>query len=253
MLAATSMSVVARSCSLLSPACRVAARTGCAYEWGHTPRPAGRHPSAQCLVDGRGIWRGERFDAWHGHLMLRFSNHYDASKPEAQGVGTEAGTPRPGSPARGSGSGRPVMAVLDLLGRRWTLRILWESSQAPSHFRELRRHCESMPSSVLSTRLGEPTGARVLTLHGDAHHLTQLGEDPDAGGGSERAVNPGRAGVSRQYPSRASRCPRCRDARCRRRAARCCGAPVAGRASPPSAPTTEREGRVRGRHPAPVE
>jgi DNA-binding HxlR family transcriptional regulator len=27
---------------------------------------------------------------------------------------------------RGSKSGRPIMALLDLLGRRWTLRILWE-------------------------------------------------------------------------------------------------------------------------------
>ena len=27
---------------------------------------------------------------------------------------------------RGSRSGRPIMALLDLLGRRWTLRILWE-------------------------------------------------------------------------------------------------------------------------------
>jgi DNA-binding HxlR family transcriptional regulator len=27
---------------------------------------------------------------------------------------------------RGSRTGRPVMALLDLLGRRWTLRIVWE-------------------------------------------------------------------------------------------------------------------------------
>ena len=27
---------------------------------------------------------------------------------------------------RGSSSGRPIMALLDLLGRRWTLRIVWE-------------------------------------------------------------------------------------------------------------------------------
>jgi len=27
---------------------------------------------------------------------------------------------------RGSRSGRPIMALLDLLGRRWTLRIIWE-------------------------------------------------------------------------------------------------------------------------------
>ncbi|MEU1146143.1 winged helix-turn-helix transcriptional regulator [Streptomyces sp. NPDC005863] len=89
----------------------------------------------------------------------------------------DARTPRPGSSVRGSDSGRPVMAALDLLGRRWTLRILWELSQAPAGFRELQRRCERMSSSVLSTRLGELTGARVLTLHGDAYHLTPLGDD----------------------------------------------------------------------------
>ncbi|MFJ9543279.1 winged helix-turn-helix transcriptional regulator [Streptomyces sp. NPDC101225] len=87
------------------------------------------------------------------------------------------GTPRPGVPVRGSASGRPVMAALDLLGRRWTLRILWELSQAPGGFRELQRRCERMSSSVLSTRLGELTDARLLTLREDGYHLTQLGGD----------------------------------------------------------------------------
>ena len=27
---------------------------------------------------------------------------------------------------RGSASGRPIMVLLDLLGRRWSLRIVWE-------------------------------------------------------------------------------------------------------------------------------
>lgn len=62
-----------------------------------------------------------------------------------------------------------------LLGRRWTLRILWELSQAPAGFRELQRRCERMSSSVLSTRLDELTDAGLLTLHGDGYHLTPLG------------------------------------------------------------------------------
>ncbi len=86
-------------------------------------------------------------------------------------------TPRPGVPVRGSASGRPVMAALDLLGRRWTLLILWELSQAPGGFRELQRRCERMSSSVLSTRLGELADVRLLTLRADGYHLTQLGED----------------------------------------------------------------------------
>lgn len=88
-----------------------------------------------------------------------------------------ARAPRPGVPVRGSESGRPVMAALDLLGRRWTMRILWELSQAPTGFRALQRRCERMSSSVLSTRLEELTGARLLTLHGHDYHLTPLGQD----------------------------------------------------------------------------
>ncbi|QJS99066.1 hypothetical protein G9272_00875 [Streptomyces asoensis] len=41
-------------------------------------------------------------------------------------------------------------------------------------FRELQRRCERMSSSVLSTRLDELTGARLLTLHSDGYHLTPL-------------------------------------------------------------------------------
>ncbi|MCT9089749.1 helix-turn-helix transcriptional regulator [Streptomyces sp. ASQP_92] len=89
----------------------------------------------------------------------------------------EARAPRPGVPVRGSASGRPVMAALDLLGRRWTMRILWELSQAPVGFRELQRQCERMSSSVLSTRIEELSGARLLVLDGDGYRLTPLGED----------------------------------------------------------------------------
>ncbi|WP_406282728.1 winged helix-turn-helix transcriptional regulator [Streptomyces sp. NBC_00209] len=89
----------------------------------------------------------------------------------------EARAPRPGKPVRGSESGRPVMAALDLLGRRWTMRILWELSQAPAGFRELQRRCERMSSSVLSTRIEELSTARLLTLDGDGYHLTRLGRD----------------------------------------------------------------------------
>ncbi|KAB8190610.1 transcriptional regulator [Nonomuraea phyllanthi] len=89
----------------------------------------------------------------------------------------EARAPRPGVPVRGSASGRPVMAALDLLGRRWTMRILWELSHAPAGFRELQRRCERMSSSVLSTRLDDLTAARLAALHDDGYRLTPLGRD----------------------------------------------------------------------------
>lgn len=86
-------------------------------------------------------------------------------------------TPRPGVPVRGSESGRPVMAALDLLGRRWALRIVWELSLAPAGFRELQRRCAGMSSSVLSTRIGELVDAKVIDVSDDGYRLSGLGEE----------------------------------------------------------------------------
>jgi len=39
---------------------------------------------------------------------------------------------------RGSRTGRPIMVLLDLLGRRWTLRIMWELREGALTSRALR-------------------------------------------------------------------------------------------------------------------
>lgn len=88
-----------------------------------------------------------------------------------------ASAPRPGKPVRGSESGRPVMAALDLLGRRWSMRVLWELSKSPAGFRDLQRRCENMSSSVLNTRLGELSDAHLVALDNDGYYLTELGRD----------------------------------------------------------------------------
>ncbi|MEU8307248.1 hypothetical protein AB0C84_27175 [Actinomadura sp. NPDC048955] len=61
--------------------------------------------------------------------------------------------PKPGRPVRGSSGGRPLMAALDLFGRRWTLRIVWKLQDAPLGFRTLQQRCDDMSSSVLRHRL----------------------------------------------------------------------------------------------------
>ena len=71
--------------------------------------------------------------------------------------------PRPGVPVRGSTTGRPLMAAMDLLGRRWALRILWELRDEPLGARALRTRCDGMSSSVLYQRLDELTAAGLLT------------------------------------------------------------------------------------------
>jgi DNA-binding HxlR family transcriptional regulator len=72
-------------------------------------------------------------------------------------------TPRPGKRVRGSSTGRPIMAALDLLGRRWALRILWELAAGPFGARELARRCEQVSPDVLYRRLRELTEAGLIT------------------------------------------------------------------------------------------
>jgi DNA-binding HxlR family transcriptional regulator len=72
--------------------------------------------------------------------------------------------PLPGRPVRGSRSGRPVMALLDLLGRRWALRILWELRDEPAaSFRDLQARCGDVSSSVLNERLRELRQAAIVS------------------------------------------------------------------------------------------
>ena len=77
---------------------------------------------------------------------------------------------------RGSRTGRPVMALLDLLGRRWTLRILWELREGSLTSRALRTACDEASPTVMQTRLTELRDAGLIELlAGDGYGLTGLG------------------------------------------------------------------------------
>ena len=79
---------------------------------------------------------------------------------------------------RGSRSGRPVMALLDLLGRRWTLRILWELREGPLTSRALRTACDDASPTVVQARLSELREAGLVELlAGDGYRLTPLGRE----------------------------------------------------------------------------
>ena len=65
------------------------------------------------------------------------------------------------------------MALLDLLGRRWALRVIWELREGPLTFRELQERCGGISSSVLSQRLTE---LREAGIAGDGNVLTKEGE-----------------------------------------------------------------------------
>ena len=73
---------------------------------------------------------------------------------------------------RGSKTGRPVMALLDLLGRRWTLRIVWELRDGPLTSRALRTACDDASPTVMQARLSELREAGLVELlAGDGYRL----------------------------------------------------------------------------------
>jgi len=70
------------------------------------------------------------------------------------------------------------MALLDLLGRRWTLRIAWELRDGPLTSRALRTACDDASPTVMQARLSELREAGLVELlAGDGYRLTALGRE----------------------------------------------------------------------------
>jgi DNA-binding HxlR family transcriptional regulator len=86
-------------------------------------------------------------------------------------------TPRAGKAVRGSKTGRPIMAALDLLGRRNSLRILWELRAGTAlTFRALQDAAMTNPS-LLNTRLKELREAGLVEHRGEGYQLSFSGSE----------------------------------------------------------------------------
>lgn len=83
--------------------------------------------------------------------------------------------PAPGRKVRGSSTGRPIMAALDLLGRRGALRILWELRGEALTFRTLSAAAE-LPPGTLNARLKELREADVVGAE-EGYVLTPRGRE----------------------------------------------------------------------------
>jgi len=69
------------------------------------------------------------------------------------------------------------MVLLDLLGRRWTLRIVWELREEPRRFRELQDLIGASPT-IVNARLAELRKARLVDLDDKTgYRLTTLGSE----------------------------------------------------------------------------
>jgi len=72
---------------------------------------------------------------------------------------------------------RPIMLLLDLLGRRWTMRVIWELRDESLSFRALQERCGDISSSVLAQRLKELRGTGIADQTEVGYALTEAGRE----------------------------------------------------------------------------
>lgn len=69
------------------------------------------------------------------------------------------------------------MAALDLLGRRWVMRIIWELRDGPLTFRQLRERCDAMSPTVLNERLQDLRETKIIeTAESGGYTLSAIGK-----------------------------------------------------------------------------
>ena len=74
-------------------------------------------------------------------------------------------------------SARPIVALLDLLGQRWTLRLLWELRDGTLSFRALRANADAVSPSVLNARLKDLRAHGFITMGPSGYALTPRGAE----------------------------------------------------------------------------
>jgi DNA-binding HxlR family transcriptional regulator len=68
------------------------------------------------------------------------------------------------------------MVLLDLLGRRWALRLVWELRDArAASFRALQADLNDVSPSILNARLKELRSAGLVELGAGGYRLTEAG------------------------------------------------------------------------------
>lgn len=79
--------------------------------------------------------------------------------------------------AVGATQRRPIMRAFDLLGKRWTLRILWELREERLTFRALQSRCGEVSPTVLNRRIKELRANAILDHDATGYGLTECGQE----------------------------------------------------------------------------
>ncbi len=70
-----------------------------------------------------------------------------------------------------------INAMLDLLHRRWMMRIIWELRSGSLTFRALQERCGDISPTVVNRRLGELKEAGLAQSTDQGYALTPIGLD----------------------------------------------------------------------------
>ena len=77
-----------------------------------------------------------------------------------------------------SSSPRPIMQLIDILGKKWVLRILWELKPGACTFRQLQSRCGDLSPTTINARIKDLCEARFVVKTADAGYaLTAQGEE----------------------------------------------------------------------------
>jgi DNA-binding HxlR family transcriptional regulator len=77
----------------------------------------------------------------------------------------------------GSSTGRPIMVLLDVLGERWSLRILWELRDGRLTFRKLRERCDNVSPTTLNLRIKQLRHLKLLDNNEEGFGYTEWGNE----------------------------------------------------------------------------
>lgn len=78
-------------------------------------------------------------------------------------------------PTRSSNNDRPIMRLIDVLGKRWSLRIMWELRDGRLSFRQLQQKCDGVSPTSLNQRLKDLRQLKLVDLEETGFGYTKWG------------------------------------------------------------------------------
>ncbi len=74
---------------------------------------------------------------------------------------------------------RPAIAeIIELLSKKWVMRIIWELRSEAMTFRQLQQACDDVSPTVLNQRLKLLKDAQIVVLEAQAgYQLTDIGRE----------------------------------------------------------------------------